>query len=167
MTEEQSLALAALRPGEALVHVERHPLPFRVDAPNPIAGLGIAVGEMGDDDVRRLMAEFYAKNPLPRVPQSLVKARLQEILDKEWFRAKFLEAHREMMKTRSPDRILELVTKSALGISEDEDEFLTNVLRLLELATAFYLSLGEEDRKGFPREVMRYMSRSERNGWRR
>ena len=113
------------------------------------------------------MAEFYAKNPLPRVPQSLVKSRLQEIVDKEWFRAKFLEAHREMMKTRSPDTILELVTKSALGISEDEDEFLTNVLRLLELATAFYLALNEQDREKFPREVMRYMSRSERNGWRR
>ena len=149
------------------MHLERHPLPFRVDAPNPIGELGIALGEMGDEDVRRLMAEFYAKNPLARVPQSLVKSRLQEAVDNEWFRAKFLEAHKEMMKTRSPDKILELITKSALGISEDEDEFLTNVLRLLELATAFYLSLGEEDRKGFPREVMRYMSRSERNGWRR
>jgi len=41
------------------------------------------------------------------------------------------------------------------------------VLRLLELATAFYLALSEEDREKFPREVMRYMSRSERNGWRR
>jgi len=113
------------------------------------------------------MAEFYAKNPLARVPQSLVKSRLQETVDNEWFRAKFLEGHKEMMKTRSPVKILGLVTKSALGISEDEDEFLTNVLRLLELATAFYLALNEQDREKFPREVMRYMSRSERNGWRR
>jgi len=167
MTEEQSLALEALRPGEALVHVERHPLPFRVDAPDRIGELGIAVGEMGDEDVRRLMAEFYAKNPLARVPQSLVKSRLQETVDTEWFRAKFLEGHKEMMKTGSPDRILDLVTKSSLGLSGDEDEFLTITMRLLEMATAFYLSLNEEDREKFPREVMRYMSRSERNGWRR
>jgi len=113
------------------------------------------------------MAECYAKNPLPRVPQSLVKSRLQETVDTEWFRAKFLEGHKEMMKTGSPDQILDLVTKSSLGLSGDEDEFLTITMRLLEMATAFYLALNEQDREGFPREVMRYMSRSERNGWRR
>ena len=143
-----------------------HVLPNSNVLPGGIGELGIPVGEMGEEDVRRLMAEFYAKNPLARVPQSLVKSRLQEAVDNEWFRAKFLEAHREMMKTRSPDLILELVTKSALSISEDEDEFLTNVLRLLELATAFYLSLNEEDREKFPRAVMQYMTRSGRSGWR-
>ena len=161
------MALENLQPGEALVHVERHPLPFRVNAPDRIGELGIAVGEMGDEDVKRLMAEFYAKNPLARVPQSLVKARLQEAVDTEWFRAKFLEGHKEMMKTGSPDRILDLVTKSSLGLSGDEDEFLTITVRLLEMATAFYLSLNEEDREKFPRAVMQYMTRSGRSGWRR
>jgi hypothetical protein len=167
MTREQCDVLTTLQPGEAVVHLERHPLPIRVAAPNPIQELGIVVGGMSDDDVKRLMAEFYAKNPLPRVPQSLLKSRLQEIVDSEWFMAKFLEGFKEMMKTRSPDKILDLVTKSSLALSEDEDEFLTNTLKLLELATAFYLSLSEEDRERFPREVMRYMARSGRSGWRR
>src|SRR2546427_11332688 len=57
MTEEQSLALAALRPGEALVHVERHPLPFRVDAPTPSGERGIGMGGMGDEEVSGLSAE--------------------------------------------------------------------------------------------------------------
>ena len=59
------------------------------------------------------------------------------------------------------------MTKSSLGLSGDEDEFLTITMRLLEMATAFYLSLNEEDREKFPRAVMQYMTRSGRSGWRR
>jgi len=44
------------------------------------------------------MAESCAKNPLPRAPQSLVNSRLQEKVDSEWFRARFLEGYRDMIK---------------------------------------------------------------------
>ena len=122
----------------------------------------------GDEEVKKQMTEFYLKNPLPKRPQSLVKAKIQETVDSEWFRSKFLEGYREVMEARTPDLILELVTKAALKVSEDEDEFGENVLRLLQLATQFYLAFDEVDRERFPREVMRYMARSgRRDAWRR
>lgn len=163
MTEEQSEALEALKPGEAVVHVQRHPLPIKVSVPNKPLEMGLALGEMDDESVKRLMAEFYLKNPLPRAPVSTVRDRLQEIVDDEWFRARFKEGYEEVLTSHRPDKILDLVTKAALGVASDEYEFNETVAKLVQMGTEFYLPFDEQDRERFPREVMTYMARAGRD----
>lgn len=163
MSEEQSKVLTALKSGEAVVHLQRHPLPIRVSVPNRSAELGMKVGEMNDEAVKRLMAEFYLKNPLPRPSVSVLRDTLQEIVDNEWFRARFVEGYDEVLTKHSPNKMLDLVTRAALGISSNQYEFAEVVQRLLRMATEFYLPLEEHDRERFPREVMAYMARADRN----
>ena len=109
------------------------------------------------------MAEFYLKNPLPREPSSLLRDRIQEAVDDEWFRAKFLEGYEEVLRSHHPESLVELVTKTARSISGDENEFGEVVSKLLKMATEFYLPLDERDRERFPREVMAYAGRERRN----
>jgi len=163
MTEEQGEVLSGLKPGEAVVHVERHPLPVRILAPDRVRELGIAVGGTSDADVKRLMAEFYLKNPLPREPPSKVGAELRRIVDSEWFRARFIEAYHELLRTRSPKALIELVTEAALRVSKDEGEYASNMSKLLSFATEFYLPFDERDRERFPREVLAYAGRERRS----
>ncbi len=163
MTEEQSGALIALKPGEAIVHLQRHPLPIKVSVPNRPAESGLTVGRMSDDAVKRLMAEFYLKNPISRAPVSALRDRLQQVVDDEWFRAKFKEGYDEVLTRHRPDKLLDLITKAALGIASDQYEFAEVVQKLLQMGTEFYLPFDERDRERFPREVMAYMARADRN----
>jgi len=160
MTEEQSQVLVALKPGEAVVHVPSHPLPVRVVVPDRAAELGMRAGEMGDEAVRELMTEFYLKNPLPRAPSSIVNEKLRTIVDSEWFRVKFVKGYREMLRSGSPDALLDLATEVARRLSGDSEEFSLNTERLLRMGAEFHLGLDDEDRVRFPREAMRYMERA-------
>lgn len=163
MTEEQSEALGALKPGEAVVHLSRHPLPIKMVVPNRPAELGLAPGLMDDEAVKRLMTEFYLKNPLPRAPISALRERIQRTVDNEWFREKFREGYDEVLTTHRPDKMLDLVTKAALAIASDQYEFAEVVLKLLQMGTEFYLPFDDRDRERFPREVMAYMARADRD----
>src|SRR5205823_297745 len=58
VTEEQSPAFAALQPGEAIISVERHPIPIKILVPNTIDKIGLPIGEIGGDEVKRHMTEF-------------------------------------------------------------------------------------------------------------
>ncbi|HEV2225190.1 MAG TPA: DUF87 domain-containing protein, partial [Nitrososphaerales archaeon] len=163
MSMEQSEALIALKPGEAIVHLQRHPLPIRISIPNRPAEAGLAVGEMSDEAVKRLMAEFFLKNPVPRAPISALRDRLQEIVDDDWFRAKFRESYDEVLTKHTPDKMLDLVTKAALGIVSDQYEFAEVFEKLLQMGTELYLPLDERDRELFPKEVMAYRARADRD----
>lgn len=167
MTPDQSEVLTALRPGEAIVHLQRHPLPIRMAVPNRMAEAGLVADEMSDAAVKNLMAEFYLKNPLARLPLSTLNDKLQKIVDDEWFRAKFKEGYDEVLARRRPDKMLDLVTKAALGAASGQYEFAEVVQKLLQMATEFYLPFDEKDRGRFPREVMAYMERADRDAKRK
>jgi hypothetical protein len=167
MSDEQSQVLIALEPGEAVVHLQRHPLPIKIAVPNRPAELGMTVGRTSDEVVKSLMAEFYLKNPQPKLPISVLSDRLQEIVDNEWFRKRFVDGYDEVLSKRVPNKMLDLVTKAALGVASNQYEFDEVVLKLLQMGTEFYLPFDERDRERFPREVMAYMARVDRHVRRR
>lgn len=163
MSEEQSQFLTALKPGEAIVHLQRHPLPVRIAVHDRPAELGMKVGETDDEAVKMLMADYYLKNPQPKLPVSALRDKIQELVDNEWFRLRFKEGYDEVLTRHSPDKFLDLVTKAALRIASDQYEFAEITQKLLQTGTEYYLPLDERDRERFPREVMAFMARADRD----
>ncbi len=162
LSEEQKQVFAALQPGEAIISLERHPLPIRVQVPNAIERLGLALGEIGDEEVKRHMTEFYLRNPLPRASQSKVNADLLSIVETPWFGDKFARAYQDWREKAAKEPLTNLLLQSARKHSNNEDEVLAYARRILALAAERYLQL-EEERAEFPRAFMRSIERSMRN----
>jgi hypothetical protein len=123
----------------------------------------MTVGEMSDEAVKNLMAEFYLRNPHPKLPISALRDKIQGIVDNEWFRKKFVEGYDEVLSKHVPDKMLDLVTNAALGVASNQYELGEVALKLLQMATEFHLPFDERDRERFPREVMAYMARADRD----
>jgi Helicase HerA, central domain len=163
MTDEQSEVLTALKPGEAVVHLQGHPLPIRVVARNRIKEFGIPVGEVDDDYVRKLMGGFYLKNPVPREPGWVLEKALRAEIDTEAFRTRFKAAYEETIRKRSPEPVVKIATEVAKTQARDDIECYLITIKVLQMATAFHLPFDDEDRERFPREVLAYMGRKERD----
>jgi len=163
-TEEQEEGLTALLPGQTIVSVEKHPFPIRVDAPDAVGKLGLPLGEVGDADVKRHMVDYYLRNPLPKAPPGLHREAVLEMVDTEWFRARFMEAYGAWLRTGETGPLAKLVTDGAAKFSEDRDERLEMASKILALAVGFYLPFDEKDRAKFPRVFMKHVERSMRDG---
>ena len=109
MTKEQAAVLTALQPGEAILSLERHALPIRIAVPNIIERIGMPVGEIGDEEVRRHMADYYLRNPLPKEPPRQLNGMILPTVDTDWFKAKFLKTYRVWLKTGEIKPLADLV----------------------------------------------------------
>src|SRR5712692_331486 len=162
LTEEQMPAFAALQPGEAIISVERHPIPIKIQVPNTIDRIGLPIGEIGGDEVKRHMTEFYLRNPLPRAPQSPLVADLLRIVESRWFKVGFEEAYLCWLTTGAEERLTNLLVQSARKKSKSDEDVLPYASRILSLAAERYL-LFEEEKNEFPGAFMRSVERWIRN----
>ncbi len=161
LTEEQEAAFAGLEPGGAIVSVERHPFPIRVQVPDVVRRLGLAVGEVGDETVRKHMVEYYLRNPLPRAPER--SEEMEKLVGARWFGAKFKEAYGAWLDKGDTGPLGSLVMGAAGKFSEERDGKLDAASKMLSLAVGLYLPFDEEDRAKFPKVVMREIERSTRD----
>jgi hypothetical protein len=162
-TKEQAAVFTALKPGEAVLGIEGHPVPVRVEVDDVVARLGVPVGEVTDDNVRERMTGFYLRNPLPKtVP--LVEDPLRELVGSERFGKELQEAYRLWIKTGRIGSLEGLVLRSAERFASTKDDQVKEAVRILSLGTALHLPLDEEDRALLPRVVERDIRRSMRDG---
>ena len=154
-TKEQAAVFTALRPGEAVLGLEGHPVPARVDVEDVVAKLGVPVGEVTDGVVKRQMADFYLRNPLPKEHQDARDARVRKLVEEEQFRREFLRTYRVWLKTGDVGPLREFLVQSARSMAMGPNEMLDLVSGVLRLATAYYLPFNEEDRAKFPQVIMR------------
>jgi hypothetical protein len=166
LTEEQSSVFTALKPGEAIVSVEGHPLPIRVDVPNVSEMLGVPAGGVSDEEVRRQMSEFYLRNPLPRRPSATLADEILGIVESGAFEAGFRRSYEEWRKTGATEplsEVLQIAARSCASVGKGDDEVLGVVSKVLTLAAERYLELDDE-RVEFPAAFMQQVERSMRNG---
>jgi len=159
-TREQSAVFTALKPGEAVLGLESHPVPVRVEAEDVVSKLGVPVGEVSDDEVRRRMIGFYLKNPVPREAPQTADKRLRELVDSEAFGEPFLEAYHAWWTSGKVGPLRDLLALIALKLTRERDDLVNSAFRILSLAVAFYTTLDERDRVLFPRVFMRAVGRS-------
>ncbi|MDA4115694.1 MAG: DUF87 domain-containing protein [Thaumarchaeota archaeon] len=163
LTKPQAAVFAALSPGEAILSVEGHPLPVRLQVPDVIRKFGVPVGEVDDEEVKRHMTEFYLKNPLPRAPASYFDDSILPMVDSDWFKAKFMEAYRAWLKTGATEPLAGLVFEGASKFARDEEGRFELAIKVLSLAVQFYLPLDEQQRARFPRLFMQEVQRKRRS----
>jgi Helicase HerA, central domain len=149
MSEEQAEVFSALKPGEAVVSVEANALPIRVEVRDEVARLGVPMGQATDEDVRKRMAEFYLKNPLPREAPGVAEEELAKLVDSEAFKRRFVAGYREWYRTGSPEPLVEAVLDAAGGPADGE-ALAERAKRLFGLGVAFFLPLDKGDRDEFP-----------------
>lgn len=162
LTQEQMSVFAALQPGEAIVSLQKHPLPIRIAVPNVAGKLGLPVGEIGDGEVKRLMTDFYLRNPLPRTPQSALNEKLLQTVEADWFRTRFRQTYNEWLETGSTEQLANLLIQSAEKVSDDREETFLNASKFLWLAAERHLRFNLEKNE-FPTIFMRSIERSMRN----
>ena len=163
LTKPQAAVFAALSPGEAILSLEGHALPVRLQVPDVVRKFGVPVGEIGDEEVKRHMTEFYLKNPLPRAPASFFEDSILPMVDSDWFRARFLEGYRAWLKTGDTEPLAGLVSEGATKFARDDEERFELATKLLSLAVQFYLPLDEQQRARFPRLFMQEVQRKRRS----
>ena len=163
LTKPQAAVFAALSPGEAILSVEGHPLPVRLQVPDVIRKFGVPVGEVADEEVKRHMTEFYLKYPLPRAPASHFDDAILPMVDSDWFKARFMEAYRAWLKTGAIEPLAELVSDGAAKFARDDEGRFELATKVLSLAVQFYLPFDEEDRARFPRLFMQEVQRKRRS----
>ena len=149
-TKEQAAVFTALRPGEAVVSIEGHPVPVRVQVEDVVTRLGIPVRETTDEDVKRQMAGFYGKHPLLEGAGKPLDERMKELVDSEEFRDGFLRAYRAWARLGEAGPLRDLLLQSAAGLSKDRADLVERATRILSLAVAFYLPFDADQRARFP-----------------
>jgi Helicase HerA, central domain len=148
-TDEQAGVFTALRPGEAVVSVEGHPVPVRVEVDDVVGRLAIPVGEVSDRDVKRRMGEFYERYPLPEYWPKPLEVRMREAVDTEEFRDAFLRVYRAWVRGGQVRPLLDFAHQAARGLAPED--VVEAAVKILSLAAAFYLPFNAEQREKFPR----------------
>lgn len=150
-SEEQAAVLTALRPGEAVVSVEGHPVPVRVEVEDAVSGRGIAVGEVSDLDVKKRMRGFYLENPMPVDPPKARDSRIRMLVDSEQFRVEFMRAYRMWLKSGATAPLRDFLLQVASGMAQEREGRVDAAAKILYLATGFYLPFNAQQREKFPR----------------
>ncbi|MDG7016495.1 MAG: ATP-binding protein [Nitrososphaerota archaeon] len=159
-TYEQAALFTALKPGEAVVSMESHPVPFRVEVENVISKLGVPVGEVSDEEVRTRMAGFYVKNPVPRKAPKSADGRLRDLVDSEAFREPFLEAYHAWWADGQVVPLRDLLALTAPEYAAKRQGLVNAASNILTLAIESYTTLDEKDRILFSRAFMKAVGRS-------
>jgi hypothetical protein len=128
-----------------------------------IRKFGVPVGEVGDEEVKRHMTEFYLRNPLPRAPASFLEDSILPMVDSDWFKSRFMEAYRAWLETGATEPLAELVSEGASKFAHDDEGRFELATKVLSLAVQFYLALDEEQRARFPRLFMQEVQRKRRS----
>ncbi len=150
-SKEQAAVFTALRPGEAVVGLEGHPVPVRVEVDDVVARLGVPLGEVTNLDVKRRMDIFYLKNPLPKDPVKARDARIRELVDTPEFRLEFLGVYRSWLASGNIGPLKEFLLDGGRRTApEDVNE---TACQILYLAVGFYTALDAEKRARFPRAL--------------
>lgn len=149
-TKEQAAVFTALRPGEAVLSVEEHPVPVRVEVQDVVARLGVPVGEVSDRDLRRRMAKFYLRYPLPREAPRPAEERMRELVDSEKFRDEFLRVYRVWVTKGQAGPLRDFLIHVARGFARDKEDVVVGATKILSLAAAFYLPFDASQRARFP-----------------
>jgi Helicase HerA, central domain len=159
-TEEQAAVFAALRPGEAVLSVEGHPVPVRVEVEDAAARLGVQVGGVSDADVRRQMAAFYRGHPLPRERPAGRDERVRRLVEEDEFREEFVRMYRVWLKTGDVGPLRDRLLQASRRMARDEQEVLALARAILRLATAYYLPFDARQRALFPELFMKEVEKS-------
>ena len=154
-TKEQAAVFTALNPGEAIVSIEGHPVPVRVEVDDIVSRMAVPVGEVTDWDVKRRMERFYLENPLPKEHPDARDSRVRKLVEEEQFRKEFLEVYKVWVKTGDLSPLREFLVRSARGVATWPSEVVPLASGLLRLATAYYLPFNAEQRARFPQIVMK------------
>jgi hypothetical protein len=149
-TREQAAVFTALRPGEAILSVEGHPVPVRVEVEDVVAGMAIPVGELTSWDVKRRMADFYLRNPLPKEPPKARELRIRKLVDSEQFRLEFLRAYRFWLLQKKNEPLRDFLIQAASELTSDREEVVDTAAQILHLAVGFYLPFNVDQRRKFP-----------------
>ena len=149
-TKEQAAVFTALAPGEAVLSLEGHPVPVRVEVEDVVSKMKIPVGEVSDWDVKKRMDAFYLRNPLAKDVPKPSDLRLKELVDSEPFRVDFIAAYRIWVRTGQVEALRSLLLRSAVEFAGEREERVEAATRILTLATAFYLPFNPEQRARFP-----------------
>ncbi len=145
--KEQSTVLGALGNGEAVVSIEGHPIPVRVEVKDE---WGVRRRDVTDREVEECMAMFYRQHPLPE-PEEPLEEKMRERVDSEEFRKPFLLAYQEWAKTGRVEGLGEFLLSEAAGLGGAKKDEVEVATRVLALATAYYLPFNAEQRERFPR----------------
>jgi Helicase HerA, central domain len=159
-SEEQAAVFTALRPGEAVLSVEGHPVPVRVEVEDVAAPLGVAVGEVPDVVVKRKMESFYLKYPLPREPPASRDERVRRLVEEEQFEKEFVGTYRVWLKTGEIGPLRECLLRASRAIAKDEAEVMELAGGILGLATGYYLPFDARQRALFPKLFMKEVEKS-------
>lgn len=150
-SEVQAAVFTALKPGEAVLSIEGHPVPVRVEVEDVVARLGVPVGEVTDADVRKRMAAFYARNPLGDAALKILDEKIRELVDSAQFRDGFVAAYRSWVRSGQVSPLRDFLLGAACGVAGAKDELAETATKILALATAYYLPFNAEQRARFPR----------------
>ena len=161
-TREQAAVFTALQPGEAVVSVEGHPVPVRVEVKEGSRPVGMR--EVTDQDVEECMALWYRKNPLPDTEEPPLDEKLRRLVDTAAFREPFLDAYRGWVKLGKAQALSEFLLWKARELARDQKEVVEVATMVLSLATAFYLPLDAEQRERFPRLFRKELEVAVRGG---
>jgi len=148
---EQAAVLTALRPGEAVLSVEGHPVPVRVEVDDVVASLGIPVGEVSDDDVRERMVGFYARYPLPAQAERPSEEMMRELVDSEEFREEFRRVYRLWIKGGQVRPLSDFLIQASYSFAQNREGLVESAMKILALAVAYHLPFNAEQRARFPR----------------
>jgi DNA helicase HerA-like ATPase len=162
-TREQAAVLTALRPGEAVLGIEGHPVPVRAEVEDVVARLGVPVGEVKDWDVKRRMTEFYLRNPLTKEPSKARDVRIRELVESGGFRAEFLQVYRKWLAEGQIGPLRDFLVQRAEGLEGNRDGVIDAAANILYLAVAFYLPYRAEVRHQFPRVFRKELEAAVRN----
>ena len=148
-TKEQATVLTALKPGEAVVSVEGHPVPFRVDVEDVAVKIGLPE-ETTDEEVRERMAEHFLSYTVPRDGPKPAEERMRDMVDSESLRDGFLRAYRVWYRQGRVEPLASFLLLAARSFAPDRAGTVEAAVKILSMATSYYLPFDAEQRAKFP-----------------
>ena len=150
-TKEQAAVLTTLRPGQAVLSIEGHPVPAHIEVEDAPAKLGLSVGTTTDEDVKMRIAELYPSHPVPRDESERMEERMKDLVDSEAFRGGFLGAYRAWYKRGEGRTLASFLLSASQTFAQNRAGTVEMATKLLSLGCAFYLPFDAEQRAKFPR----------------
>ena len=150
-TKEQAAVLTTLRPGQAVLSIEGHPVPAHIEVEDAPAKLGLSVGTTTDEDVKMRIAELYPSHPVPRDESERMEERMKDLVDSEAFRGGFLGAYRAWYKRGEGRTLASFLLSASQTFAQNRAGTVVMATKLMSLRGALYHPFDAEQRAKFPR----------------